>query len=419
MSPPWAASSHLQPLRPTRLALFVVFALLGASQALAQDTRPLLLFRDEKPADAERWRERLERRLGPLQVRDAEQVDRAQGVSSERLLPLHRIETLLASAREQAAALLEDQALSSLAEAAGIGQQLGDVPGAAAWNAEIQLQLGITAAQAGLDELAETAFRMAATLDRSRRLLEAEAAPLVVERYERVAREVAMAPRGQLQVRVMAKDALVYLDDAPQGAAPVRIQAPVGRHLLRVEAPGHRAYGAFIDLLEGQRSPLTVQPSPEPALEQARLLATAGKVGDYPALARALDSLRGAGAGPRSVWVLEVASRTHKALLVRCDAGGCGASVRLTSPELPELSSPAPHASLTREALARDRAWLGQKQLEKSDRAQATPLWRRWYLWGSVVAVIATGSVLALALNANRTPAARLRVVVQPGDVGQ
>ena len=89
---------------------------------------------------------------------------RSGGLARKRLEPLGRIEALLIQARNEAAALAEDQALATLSTAARIGEQLGDVPGAAAWNAEIQLQMAVTAAQAGLDELAEAALRRAASL---------------------------------------------------------------------------------------------------------------------------------------------------------------------------------------------------------------------------------------------------------------
>src|SRR4029077_14449773 len=127
----------------------VALATCSTSHACAQEPPPWLLFKAPEPFDALRWRERLARRFGRL-ASDPEgsAAAAASSLSPERLLPLQRIVSLLAHAREQTAARDEDQALSSFAEAARIGAQLGDVPGAAAWNAEIHLSLGVTAAQA-------------------------------------------------------------------------------------------------------------------------------------------------------------------------------------------------------------------------------------------------------------------------------
>jgi hypothetical protein len=416
MSRLWPASS-----RPAaaRLALAVAGAgvlLLSANGAQGQRPAPLLLFKTPVPADAERIRALVARRFGAL-ARDpsASVARKAPRVALERLRPLRRIEALLASAREQAAALAEDQALGTLAEAARIGEQLGDVPGAAAWNAEIELGIGLTAAQVGLTQLAERAFRMAATLDPARRLLEAEAAPAVLQLYERVQREVAVAPLGELDVRVAAAQARVFLDDVALGPSPARFHASVGRHVLRVETPGHRVYGALIDVLEGVRPPLLVQPSPEPELDQARELTDAAQRGDYPAAVRALRALQRAGVPLGPVLVLESSPTGHKALLVLCQPTGCEAALRMSGTELPAI---APGTTLDPERLAEARQWLAQPSSAAPRlRAVGPAWWQHWYLWGGIAAAALAGTLLALSLN--RQPAERLRVVIQPADIGQ
>jgi hypothetical protein len=235
----------------------------------------------------------------------------------------------------------------------------------------------------------------------------------VLALYERVQREVAVAPRGQLEVRVAAADARVFLDDIALGPSPARVAASVGRHVLRVEAPGHRVYGALIDVLEGVRPPLLVQPSPELELEGARALADAAGRGDYPAVASALRDLQHAGALLCPALVLEASSGAKKALLVRCEPTGCDAPLRISEGEPPAV---APRTTLDSTGLAQARQWLS-RPASLTLRASEPAWWRHWYVWGGVAAAALAGTVVALSVD--RQPAQRLRVVIQPGDVGQ
>lgn len=85
------------------------------------------------------------------------------------------------------------------------------------------------------------------------------------------------ATRGQgwLDVRLTgsATAARVYLDGRPIGLAPGRFEAiGVGRHLLRVSAPGHLSYTATAEVLEAQGTELTVSlPADDFAKELTRL----------------------------------------------------------------------------------------------------------------------------------------------------
>jgi hypothetical protein len=416
MSPLWPASSRRICLA-FALAANAALAVCRTSHVWAQEPPPLLLFKAPEPFDALRWRERIARRLGPLASSpESSAAAAAPSLAPERLLPLQRIESLLASAREQAAALAEDEALSSLAEAARIGEQLGDVPGAAAWNAEIDIGLGVTAAQAGLPELAAMAFRTAANLDPARRLLEAEAPPAVVGLYDRIARQVAVAPLGRFEVRVATAGTVVYLDDVVQGSAPARLHASVGRHLLRVEARGHRVYGAFIDVLEGERPAFFVQLSPEPALEGARTLVRAARRGDYDGVVRAERDLQRERAGLGPALVLEASSARQRALLVRCDAVSCREPLRISLRESSDPTDPfqvASNRDLDPARLTRARAWLDEPSAasgQVADRKSA--LWRSWYLWGAAAAAAVAGT--ALVWSAAQPPDRRLRVVIDP-----
>jgi tetratricopeptide (TPR) repeat protein len=407
MSPLCPASSRS---RPTALVLIVLFSVTGVARA---DDAKLLVFAPQLPRDAARWQARLSRAYGALDV-DPElwlrHADPQRGIDPERLAALARIEGQLVHAAERAAALAEEEALTALAQAADLGEQLADMPGAAAWNAEIQLRLAVIAAQAGQDGLAESAFRYAATLDPTRRLLDAEAAPEIVARATRVQRESALGARGEIEVRVPVDGARVFLDDVAQGSAPARVRAPVGRHLLRVEAPGRVTYGAFIDVLEGARPAIVVEPAASPELERVRALAQAAQRGQYARVAEALAhdvSLGG-------VLVLETAPGSARALLVACVADGCRRALRIASAAVPGA---LPDMRLDAGELVRDRAWLAPSPVAARD--EATPWWRRWYVLAPLVAVAAGATATALALSSGEsTPPQRLRVVVDLGAVG-
>jgi hypothetical protein len=408
MSPLCPASSRS---RSAALLLILLFSVTAPARA---DGAKLLVFAPEIPRDAARWQARLARAYGALDL-DPELWLRhgspQRGIEPARLAALARIEAQLAHAAERAAALAEDEALAALAQAADLGEQLADMPGAAAWNAEIQLRLAVIAAQAGQDGLAESAFRRAATLDPARRLLDAEAAPEIVARATRVQRESVLGARGEIEVRVPAAGAQVFLDDVAQGGAPARLRAPVGRHLLRIEAPGRVTYGAFIDVLEGARAPIVVDPAASPELERARALASAAQHGDYTRVSDGLE--RDASLG--DVLVLETAEGSSRALLVACAQDGCRRALRIASSRAPEG---LPDARLDAAQLTRDRAWLAPSPAAARD--EATPWWRRWYVWAPLAAVAAGATATALALSSGQTtPPQRLRVVVDPGAVGR
>jgi hypothetical protein len=379
----------------------------------AQAPRPVLLFKAPEPAPARRasWTEIVSARNGPLEGADLAWARQPPAIGKARLVLLAHIERHLAEARAQAAALDEADALATLAEAASLSEQVGDVPGASAWQAEIQLMIGATAAQAGLRELAEFSFRRAALLEPARRLLQAEAPPLVVETYERVARQVALAPFGSFEVRTEVPAASVFLDDVLQGVAPLRMRAVVGRHVLRVQAAGYRPYGALIDVLPGSRPPIELALSPQPALDAAEELERAARRGDYERVVRRLRAVAEFTGRARSALVIELSPDARRALLVRCQVSGCDRAERL--PDATGVTA-APHA-LTAPGLRRDRDWLA---------AQATAheppnWWQHWYVWGGALVVTAAVGATLWALGAEADPDQRLRVVIEPGELAR
>jgi hypothetical protein len=359
---------------------------------------------------AERWTRALAPRFGPFEPDPlAAAIGAPPGIERQRKHGLARVEARLVEARRQAATLREREALASLAAAERAVAELADVPGASAWAAEVQLQLGAVAAQAGLLELAQAAFRRAATLEPGRRLLPAEAAPEVVALCAAIHTELAAAPSGVFQVQATAAAARVFLDDVELGTAPLRARAVVGRHLLRVEAPGHGSYGSFIDVLSGERPELLVQLTPLPRVARARALLGAVRTGDHPRIAAELRASHALGVTPAltAVLIVETDRDGRRALLVRCDRSACRGPTRARWLAAIDLASTV----VNDVELAEARAWLARPESATDD---ATPLWKRWYVWGGAALALTAGAVV-LGFAVQPEPEQRLRVEVDPG----
>ncbi|MCA9601509.1 MAG: PEGA domain-containing protein, partial [Myxococcales bacterium] len=179
-------------------------------------------------------------------------------VPRARVARLAEVEGRLREARAALARLDEAAALRTLAEGIRLAEELADVPGTAGWLAELELQLGLAAAQSGLDAVARDAFRRAVGFDPERRVEAAEAPPSVLEMAEAISRARRTTPYGSFDVTSSAPGARVFVDDVDAGLLPARVRVPVGRHLLRVEAPLHVTFGTVIDVFEGDRAPIAV-----------------------------------------------------------------------------------------------------------------------------------------------------------------
>src|SRR5262245_3941111 len=108
-------------------AWLLAIASLPAAPARAQSGAHLLLFKGDAGAAAGVRRAQLAERVGPLGDAAALHASEPRGVPAARLEPLRQVESLLAEARAQAGKLAEHEALATLAEAARLCEQLGDV----------------------------------------------------------------------------------------------------------------------------------------------------------------------------------------------------------------------------------------------------------------------------------------------------
>lgn len=334
-----------------------------------------------------------------------------------RLRDLQRVEQLLAKAQVDAAALREGRALSGLAEAARLARGLLDLPGIAAWQAEIALRTGLVAAQVGQHGLAETSLRRAASLDLERKPRAAEAAPDVIALSDRIWQAARSAAQGEMTVTVRLDDlestlrvqdvhpVYVYLDDTLVGTAPTTLHASAGTHVLRVEAPGYRSYGAMLDVLQGKRPDFGVVLAPTRALRAARALRGAGRRGDTAAVIRALSALSESGVPLTGALLVQSGSDPTRAVAVACDTSGCAPARALRAGDAVPMAIGLGSAQAA-------RFLDGDRVLATHHPRAARP--RLWQWIGAVGAGVATAVVTGLLVAAQPQPRRELVVVVQP-----
>ncbi len=191
-------------------------------------------------------------------------TDAQAALTHETLAVLAETQRALIEARALMARLDEHAAFSRLMETEHALRENLALPGVHGWLAEVWLQMGLVAAQRGEFGLADTLLNRALTLDDSRRLGAAEAAPPSVARCEANARKRNAAPRSRFRIEVSPAFAKATIDGQPRDAGEVEVELAPGTHLLVVEAAGHRSYAALIEAFTGTRSPIEVALSPSP-----------------------------------------------------------------------------------------------------------------------------------------------------------
>jgi hypothetical protein len=148
----------------------------------------------------------------------------------------------------------------------------------------------ITFALSGESSSAKAAWERALALDPGFRVA-ADAAPRVKKAFDEVARGWKKPPMGQLTVYATSGAAEVWVDGVLRGAAPLTLDVPAGRHLVRVYREGYRAWGGAVDVKKGSEA--TVQATPRPTTGFARLDELVGRIVRNPdAAANAVELAR-------------------------------------------------------------------------------------------------------------------------------
>lgn len=321
--------------------------------------------------------------------------------SARQLTALGQVEGDLAEARSRAAGLDEGGALAALGRARKRLLGILQLPGVGTWLAEVDTQIGLVAAQAGMRDLAESALRRAVSIDPSRVVQAAEARPETVQLARRLARAHATAALGRVRVRCQAPGAQVWINGEGPQRAPRQLSLRQGTHLLRVEAPGYQAYAALMEVYEGERPPIDVSLTPLPRVERRQQLAReAAEAGAD----RPFVETWTAKHPERVVWLLQGAMQ--RAVLSRCQAGTCDRHVGLER-------DPGGLRSASID-IEQSETWLRDGA---GGRVQPAPAWyRRWPVWvgTAVVAGAAVGAAVWLRPTEREQ---RRTVLVDPGDL--
>ena len=374
----------------------VALALLGLAAApVRAQQAPDVVWASGEIEPAAAWVERLGHALEVRGATVTHAVDAwayaPPGAERSSVQALAEVQARLRRAHDERAELRHGQAIAALLEAEQLALGALSVPGAAAFYAEVEIELAITAAETGQVGIAEAALARACTVDPGRAVGAAEAPPDFVARAEAVRRALATGPRGTFEVRASdAPAAAAFLDDRSLGPTPVAIEASVGRHVLRLEASGFRPWARVIDVQEGPRAPVVVVLSPDPAVEAARALRAASLDGPSAAVASWLGVLEAAGRAPRALWLVEAGDQ--RALAFACTAAGCRAPVRLLGGEIGdevELSEGAAPSASER-TIAEARRWLGERP------PPVTPWWEEPWLWIMAGALVAAGTAAVI-----------------------
>ena len=330
-------------------------------------------------------------------------------VSPSRIRVFAEVERDLFEARRMAVDLREGAALALLARARGKVEGHVDVPGATAWLAEVETAIGIVAAQAGRDALAQQSIVRAVSLDPERGIRAGEAPPALVEQARRASVAVLSAPIGSFEVRCDARGSVVYLDGERVGSAPQIVRARSGRHVVRVEAPGYRSYGRVVDLLEGARPTFEVALAPgRPMVAAERLRGSLRRL-EFSAIQTLLPRV-----GIDEAWSVWIGGRSDRALIARCAVAGCNVPQRLDDSGAVDIGihESAPVVRDLRSALAEGLRWLGAPDMESSE---PTPFYLNGWLWagvGAISAAIIASVLIASALGGEREEVPQ--IVVDP-----
>jgi hypothetical protein len=338
------------------------------------------------------------------------QIRRHRQRALSRLERVRDVDAAIALARQATFALDEDKALRALSEAEHTLQDTLELPGAALFYAELQLQLGLSAAHSGLVALADAAFARAASIDPTRALLAGEAAPEVVALARSAFERVANAREGTLHIEVSSAAARVFIDDRALGEAPLSVRVRGGLHVLRVEADGHAPYARLFDMLEGERPVWHVVLSPDPFALALRELETA--LSEHAARAIEAASARVLAFDPQLQLLLFGERVAERGWFARCERALC------TLGTYASLGGESPHVQrmdkLTGSTLTDARAWLTpERRVVAATQAAAPPLWQRWYVW-ALAGVVVVGAGISVGAASQPDPQRSLRVSVDP-----
>ena len=280
----------------------------------------------------------------------------------------------------------------------------------ALWEIEFRLGLGYLSRKAEGDDSRRTDhFAMAFALDPDRRPLADLYGPDVTSAFLLAVDTAAARAARPTSIEASPEDARVMVDCHPVDNRSTVPLAP-GRHVVRVEAPGHVAQAKIVTLDDGEPIAITLQPDPteDPVARLATTWPSPRLLPTGPASRAAISGIATGRGAER--WVVlapidggvraELWRQQRRRKVVERPAAPEAAVDLLAKPKrsgtTPIVDNPGGPTGPT-----------GPVDTKK-------PLVRRWWFWTAIVGgVAATGLGLGLGLGLRDTTPNRLQVVVK------
>lgn len=248
---------------------------------------------------------------------------------------------------------------------------------------ELHLWRGICLSKSGRHDRAREAFAEAVLLDQ-RPLDPARFPPAITEAHTRAVEALARLPRGTLTVKANPADVRVQVNGRtvdPQGA-----RLPVGHHWVVVDAVGYMPAVRRVNIASRPTTlQLALEPAP-PALVADQLAALRSR--------GALDTTR-----PRFAALLARLERVDAALVVTEERSGDRVRLALTRVRAADgaVVSRFDETTSTKDLGASvDRGLLKLWSSPPQPPQPSTPVYKRWWFWTLVGAVVVGGTVGAV-----------------------
>jgi hypothetical protein len=193
----------------------------------------------------------------------------AGSVRAERLDGFARVERMMAEGWRGYLEARFAESAARLEEARGGALAIVDLPGGPELMADVSLRLGAARLALGRDREAARDFQLAARLDPTRPVTDAEFKPQVVARFERERGEA--RARRVRRIEVHPGGAQVEVDGRAAGRAPVALELDEGGHVLVARAPGWTARAVLVDVEASGAEAVGIE------LEADRVAALAGR----------------------------------------------------------------------------------------------------------------------------------------------
>ncbi|MBK8011942.1 MAG: PEGA domain-containing protein [Deltaproteobacteria bacterium] len=344
---------------------------------------------------------------------------------SQRVRAIDDARLMLAHAEERFRQLDDEVALGILARATSRLASAHDQPGAIPLLADTHLLAGaiylardrVDAARKRLQRALDLAPGIAPARDRYTSRLLAELEGLRAAEAQR--------PVGRVLVALRNQDiaAQVFLDGRAVGTTPATLEAVgVGRHLIRITAPGHRSHVASIDVSPDADGQVSVQLPVDEELSAIMALGADWRAGrpiddTLRLIARRADASRTLLAVPMLSAALRSSGRPETAIELVISGGAAPAYVprldqALVGAALQALMSCETTLPIPRSAPA--LLTLGDPLAQATAIPEAPRLWEEPWFWaGAAITTVVVSSAIVMA-RTQRGPPEALRLTLVP-----